>query len=419
MSWRYKQLFGFIFFVAAVLLTSNALAQDRIKQLENQRIQLEKSIEYTEVLLEDTRENKFASLDELALLNDQINNRQKLIDNYAEERDSRMDTIFRLLFRLDKMANEVDALKEEYARMIYSAYKNNNSYQRMFYVLASDNFKQAYQRLNYYKVYATTRRQQLQLINEAEAGYSSKVDILELSVDTTEKLLANLEGEKELLEKEKQRKDLAVDNLRRQEEELLTNQSNRKNKAAKLKQQIELFIAENLQAPKSPSTTNKSATMSVTPEEESLSTEFNLNQGHLPWPLERGVVSAYFGEHNHPDLQGIKVRNNGINIVTHEGSKARAVFDGEVTRVMAMPNFNNVVIVRHGNFLTVYTNLEEVFVKTGSLVATKEDIGVVFTDRELSLTELHFEIWEGKTLLDPEKWLASDRSSELLHGANR
>jgi murein DD-endopeptidase MepM/ murein hydrolase activator NlpD len=418
MSWLRKHCKLITFLVATVTIAGTAFTQDKIKQLENQRIQIEKSIEYTEVLLDNTRENKVASLDELALLNEQILNRQKLIDNYVEERDSRMDTIFQLLFKLDEMAHEVDALKEEYARMIFCAWKNNNAYQRMFYVLASDDFNQAFQRLNYFKVYANTRNQQLQLINEAEAGYSANVDILELSVDTTEKLIAQLESEKALLEKEKQRKDLAVENLRRQEKELVSNQNKRKKKAAELKQQIEIFIAENLHVPKTPSVAVENATMSKTPEEELLSTEFLLNRGHLPWPLERGVVSTYFGEHKHPDLEGIKVRNNGINIITQEGSRARAVFDGEVTRVMALPNFNNIVIVRHGNFLTVYSNLEEVFVKTGSYVVTKENIGVVFTDREQSKTELHFEIWEGKTLLDPVKWLASDWSSELLHGLN-
>jgi murein DD-endopeptidase MepM/ murein hydrolase activator NlpD len=411
-----KQCVVSVFLFAIVTLASNLFAQEKVKQLENQRIQLEKSIEYTEVLLEGTRKSKFASLDELALLNNQISNRQKLIDTYLEERDSREDTIFYLLFKIDEMATEVDALKEEYARMIYSAYKNKNSYQRMFYVLASDDLNQAYRRMNYYKVYASRRKDQVQLINNAEKEYSSKVDALELSINNTEKLLARLESEKILLEKEKQRKDLAVENLSRQEKELISKQNNRKKRAAELKQHIETIITENLHAPINPANTN--ALISITPEDELLNTNFSLNRGHLPWPLEKGIVSSFFGEHNHPDLQEIKVRNNGINIVTQAGSKARAVFNGEVTRVMAMPNFNNVVIIRHGSFLTVYTNLEEVFVKPGSHVVTKEDIGVVFTDNEQLKTELHFEIWEGKTLLDPEKWLASDKSSELLHNIN-
>lgn len=390
------------------------VAQDKMKQLENQRVQLVKSIEYTEVLLNDTRENKMASLQELALLNDQISNRQKLLDNYNEERTTRLDTIFQLLFKLDEMAIEVEALKNEYAQMVYSAYKNNSVYQRMLYVLASDDVNQAYQRLNYFKVYVSKRKEQVQLIDAAEKKYLLQVDALESKVDITENLLAKLETEKTLLEQEKHYKDLAISNLSKQENELTNNQSKHKKRAKELKQQIEQIITESIDDNGNPGSNNFNALITLTPEDKTTVNNFAQNRGHLPWPVEKGVVSSYFGEHNHPDLQGIKVRNNGINIVSHKGTKVRAVFNGEVTRVMTMPGFNNVVIIRHNDFLTVYTNLEKVFVEPGSLVETKEEIGVIFTNDQEFKTELHFEIWEGKTLQDPEKWLASDKSSDLL-----
>ena len=411
----------FIFLISfgvALMWSANGFAQDKMKQLENKRIQLEKSIEYTEVLLEDTREDKFASLDQLALLNDQINNRQNLIEIFTEERKAREDTIFNLLFRIDAMALEIEALKEEYAHMIYCAYKNTNAYQRMFYVLASDDFNQAFRRLNYFKVYASNRKGQVQLIREAEDNYFAQVDALELSIDNTEKLLATLEGEKNLLEKEKQRRDKTVLNLARQEKDLIKKQAARKQKSADLKLKIETLITENLSTPVTSTATDANLVMSSTPEDEVLNTNFSLNRGHLPWPLEKGIISSGFGEHSHPDLQGVTVRNNGINMVTHAGSKARAIFNGEVTRVMAMPNFNNVVIIRHGNFLTVYTNLQEVFVEPGESVEIKEALGVVYTNGDELKAGFHFEIWEGKTLLDPEKWLASDKSFGLLNDIN-
>jgi len=124
-------------------------------------------------------------------------------------------------------------------------------------------------------------------------------------------------------------------------------------------------------------------------------------------------VSAGFGEQRHPDLSEIKIRNNGINLLTHRGALARAVFSGEVTRVLSVPNFNHVVILRHGDFLSVYSNLGEVYVEPGMIVDTKQDIGIVFTDVENKKTELHFEIWNGKELMDPTYWLASDVNDEL------
>jgi len=317
-------------------------------------------------------------------------------------------------WEFEEILLEIEALKEEYARMIYSANKNINAYQRIFYVLASDDFNQAFQRLNYFKVYAANRKSQVKLILETEAKYQAKVDALDRTINNTEELLAGLEHEKNLLEQEKYRKDLALEQLSKKENELVAKQVSRRKKADQLKSEIETVIAESIDVPVGSTKNDPSNFISNTPEDETLQTNFMQNRGHLPWPLEKGVVSSCFGEHNHPNLSGIKVRNNGINIVTHQGSKARAIFNGEVTRVMAMPNFNNVVIIRHGNYLTVYTNLDEVFVEPGKNVLTKEAIGTVFTDQEHYKTELHFEIWEGKTLQDPEKWLATDKSTSLL-----
>jgi len=194
---RFDKNICFRFFILSLLLVPlTAVAQDKMKQLENHRIRLEKSIEYNQVLLNETRAGKNASLEELAILNEQIEKRQKLIENYTEERNARTDTIFGLLFRIDKMAAEVETLKKEYAAMIYSAYKNNNTLQRMLYVLAAEDFNQARRRLAYYRVYASKRKQQAELIKEAEQNYLARVDSIEQKVNQTEILLARLETEK-------------------------------------------------------------------------------------------------------------------------------------------------------------------------------------------------------------------------------
>ena len=147
--------------------------------------------------------------------------------------------------------------------------------------------------------------------------------------------------------------------------------------------------------------------MSLTPMELKLSENFENNKGKLPWPSEKGVISGTFGEHPHPVLKKVKINNNGIDILTSEGSNAKAIFDGVVTRIMNVPNYNNVVIIRHGEYLTVYSNLNEVFVKKGEKVKTWQDIGYIFTDKEDSKTELHFEIWKAKTLQNPLHWLSA------------
>ena len=176
---------------------------------------------------------------------------------------------------------------------------------------------------------------------------------------------------------------------------------------------VEKIISEDIADSKKSDDPKTQTELNLKPAEEIISNNFSSNKGHLPWPTERGVVSSGFGEQEHPDLKGIKIRNNGINIITQKGSNARAVFDGEVTRILSVPNFNNVVIIRHGEYLTVYSNLDKVFVKKGAKVEIKDEIGSIFTDQENFKTELHFEIWKGKTLLDPLFWLAMEKSAGL------
>ena len=185
-------------------------------------------------------------------------------------------------------------------------------------------------------------------------------------------------------------------------------------KAAKrLQKAIEDLIAEELR--KARETAKKTGTkptpenaFGLTPSEMKLSNSFAGNKGILPWPTERGVISETFGEHSHPVLKGIKTKNNGVDISTTQGATARAVFDGVVTSTMTLPNYNNVVIIRHGEFLTVYSNLREIYVKKGDKVTTKQKIGIIETD-ESGKTKLHFELWKGKILQNPEAWIAKSR----------
>jgi murein DD-endopeptidase MepM/ murein hydrolase activator NlpD len=391
-----------------VVFQNLILAQSQKSELEIEKQQLEKAIEYTNGLLEDTRNSKKTTLSELALLNNKISKREKLLQNYRKEQALLNDSVFMMLQQIDKSSTEIELLKDEYARMIYSAYKNDNIYQRMVYVLAAEDFSQAYQRLSYYREYSSHRKKQIALIQAATEEYSVKVNLLEIKVAENNALLASLNEESEQLQYEKDLKKGTIANLKRQEKELIKSQANYQKKASELRNRIEQIITEDIASSVPGTVANSKTELNLTPAEEIVANNFSLNQGRLPWPSEYGVVSSAFGEQEHPDLKGIKIRNNGINIISQKNANARAVFDGEVTRVLSVPNFNNVVIIRHGDYLTVYSNLDEVFVKKGATVKTKEEIGTIFTDHENFKTELHFEIWKGKTLLDPLRWLAKE-----------
>lgn len=388
------------------------LAQDNRSDLEAEKEKLEGYINYTSTLLDETRFEKKTTLKDLALINNKIENRKKLISNYNQKIELLYDTLFNRLIEINSLAQELSRLKDEYARMLYCAYQNQNLYQRVLYVVAAESFNQAYQRMSYYRFYAEKRKQQALKVKQAEENYMAEVEFLEQKAKKTEILLSRVRKETLKLEREKQIKNKAVMQLARREKELVQNQEELQADALKLKNRIEQIIAEDMA---SSSSGQLSAGISLTPEQQLISKNFSANRGKLPWPSERGVISSRFGEHDHPEIKGIKIKNNGINIITHPNSKARAIFDGEVTRVVSVPNYNNVVIIRHGQYLTVYSNLREVFVETGNSVNSMQEIGTIFTDENERKTELHFEIWKGKGLLDPTVWLASENSSGLLH----
>jgi septal ring factor EnvC (AmiA/AmiB activator) len=218
---------------------------------------------------------------------------------------------------------------------------------------------------------------------------------------------------------EKEDKDKSVKELSQKEKQLMATLKQKQQTANQLQIEIQKLIAAEIrnaasrakkEEGKDVKTTKESKSpggeIMLTPVERELSSSFASNKGKLPWPTERGVITGQFGEHPHPVLKYVKVKNNGVDIATSRGAGVRAVFNGKVSRVMSFPNMNKVVIIRHGDYLTVYSNLETVDVADGQAVSTKQKIGTVHTNTEDSKSEVHFELWLGKTLQDPQVWLA-------------
>ena len=219
-------------------------------------------------------------------------------------------------------------------------------------------------------------------------------------------LLSSLTLEKEKLNQEKMMKSNTVQKLGKKEKQLLATIKQKEKASKKLQKEIEKIIAEEIRLAAQKSGTKNTSSFALTPAELKLSANFEMNKNKLPWPLERGVISEKFGEHPHPVLKNVTVQNKGVDFLTDKGAKARAVFEGEVTRVISIAGYNYVVMIRHGEFLTVYSNLVEVFVQKGDKITRGQEIGEVHTDTKEMKTELHFEMWKGKTLLNPSNWLA-------------
>ena len=427
--------------IAGFLFSFSILfGQDTKEKLNSTRKQLEDEIDYTSRLLDQTKKTKEISLRDLQLLNRRIEKREALIHTIGKEisevdRQIQADNIL-----IDKRSRELKALKDEYARMIYYAYKIMKSQNRLVFIFSASDFNQAYQRLKYYQQYSVYRKKQIKLIQQTQDKLTHKKQELETQKTTQKQLLSSNENEKQKLTKEQEIKNQAVKNLQKTEKALLATLRKKEAEAKKLQKDIKRIIDEEVRKAREASIARAEAAkkkvakadtkeevkvkeiektkvveekfkksadiMSATPEELELSTSFTNNKGRLPWPSEKGIISSTFGPHSHPELPGIVINNDGIDITTNRGANARSVFNGEVAAVISGPNGKQVVIVRHGNYLTVYSNLENVFVRRGEKISTKQRIGTVYTDNDDNKTVLQFQIWKGNAKMNPSDWIA-------------
>lgn len=405
--------------------------QDK-KTLETKKQNLQSEIDLTNKLLAETRRNKTLSLSQLVALNKKIEARQELIATINQEianLDKQIDV------KQDEIAvqdSELVKMKRDYARMIVFAYRNRNSFSSMMFLFSAEDFNQAYLRLKYLQLISTGRR--LQGIKIAQHQQELNDQLAELEADKAEKknLLGSEEVEQTTLAKEKDEKDATFRGLQTKESTLKSDLAKKNSQKVATDSAIARLLREEIAkqvaaaaAPKpvtptpktgaptpktgTPAPANKPPTptkVTLTPEAKELGENFAGNQGKLPWPVERGTIVSHFGKHAHPVLKDVTMQNNGVDISTSSGSMARAVFDGECTGLTSIPGCGWLVIIRHGEYLTVYSNLESVLIKQGDKVKTKQSIGKIMTDQQEGTTELHFEVWKsGGIKLDPEAWL--------------
>lgn len=383
---------------AAISLTG--IAQKR-SDLEKKKSELSKDIEYKNKLLSETAKSKKRSLNELVLLKKKIANRQNLISTLKSEITLIDGQIAGKQNEIIEKEAELNALKEEYAKMIYYAYKTRSRYDQLMFILASESVNQAYKRMKYLQQYATYRKIQADLIAEAQLELNAALSELEEKKIEKELLLKAKEKEALNLSSDQGDKQKVLNELSSKEKELKNEIKKKKEEAGRLQKAIQRIIAEEM---KKQAKDNKGKFV-LTPEAMALSSNFENNKGKLPWPTEKGVVTEYYGEHAHPVLKGIKVNNNGVDISTESGAVARAVFTGVVSGVIVIQGMGKAIMVRHGEYITVYSNLKEVFVQKGDAVDTKQQIGLALTDADKGKTEVHFEIWKGQTTMNPSGWL--------------
>ncbi len=444
-------------FLLLVLLISSSVAfaqsekelQQQKNSLQQKQKDLQKEISATNNYLKETQRSQKKTLVQLNLVAKKISIREELVNNISNQIGKLENEISSTSIIVSSLENDVNSLKKEYAKMIYYASKNRSSYDRLMFLFSSKDFNQAYKRLKYLQQYSDYRKQQAKIIVLVQGDLTQKITILERKRKEKTSLVVSKEKEKLELIEDKKEKEGIITELHFKEREIRDELKKKKREADQLQAAIQKVIEEAIEIarikaekeaaerrrlaeiaaaeakakkdaakkkdPKAPPVKEapvveepkpvERSGFSLTPAEVELSNSFAQNQNKLPWPTATGVIESGYGEHQHPDLPQVKTFNNGVDIATDRGAMARAIFDGVVTGVVTIPGANKAVIIRHGEYLTVYANLLSVSVKVGDKIAVKQTIGSVYTDSEENKTILHLEIWKGKTRMNPDSWL--------------
>lgn len=412
----------FVLLLSFIGLNTFVFAQNS-EELKRRKENLTREIESLNNSLNQTSTNKRLSLKQIQALNAQIRLREAKIRTINSEVTLLQKQISKNTNIVHSLQDELVELKKEYAATIVYALHNKNAYNQLMFIFSSADFNQAYKRLKYLHQINEQRAKRAKYISKTKQRLNVK--IVELNHNRKEKdhLLHDEEKEKLTLGKEKNNQTKVLTGLNKQEKKLKQDLGQKRRESARLNRAIQLAINREIEearrkaeaeereraktSPKgtSPKSVSQgSSILAATPESAKLSSDFLGSRGNLPWPVVNGVVMESFGLHRYG--ANVKTENNGINIKTAVGSSVRAVFAGEVATVQNFAG-SYAVLIRHGEYFTVYSNLRSVSVNKGQKVSLKQTIGTVLTNTDDDTTEVHFEIRKGAAPMNPESWLAN------------
>lgn len=412
-----KSKIALFFFVMALVCGGVLQAQTGKDALRKKRAKLLEDIEYSNQLLSETRANQRNTLAEVEAIDRKIQVRASLVATMNAEIQLLEREIRESEDRLEQLTNQQETLEANYAERIRKAYRARGKYQRLMFVLSASDFNQAYLRLQYLKQYQAYRRKLAEQIEQSRLDVQHEIESLQKQQDERKSAVAARLIESQLLNSERAIRAEQVTLLQGEEQKLRGEIREKQKQAAQLQKEIERLIREEIERARieaerrrkeaeAASGTKPTQSFALTPEAQALSDNFALNRGKLPWPVEKGYISSPYGEHAHPVLPGIRVKNDGVDVTTNRDAVARAVFDGEVSGIVVIPGVGEAVILKHGEYLTVYSNLAEVFVTKGERVSIKQMIGKISTNPTDGKTVLQFQLWKNTEKQNPAIWLA-------------
>lgn len=398
----------YILFFLFLLIGFSSFGQTR-KQLEEQRKKYQAEIVQLNKLLFNEQKKEQNAMDDLKDIKQKIEVRNKLIATMQQEALLLSIEITEKQRELNRLNKKLTDLKADYGDMIYKSYRSKSQQSRLMFILSSQNFYQAYKRLEYMKQYTSFRKKQGEEIVVQSTEVKKLFDALTLQKREKETLLASEEEEKKQMELDRLKQENYLAIIKKKESQYKKDIKKRINDEKLIVAKIDKLIKEEIErANRKIVKKDVKATKDeffLTPEAKALANEFASNKGRLPWPVKEGVVVRKFGDQPHPTFPGITITSSGLHIVTSNGSYANAIFNGEVMNVLVGSGGVKNVLIRHGNFITSYNNLENLLVKKGDKVTTGQRIGQIFTDKLSNKTTLIFVVFKNTTRLNPSEWI--------------
>lgn len=439
---KLSKVIYFIFFFIGLqtsFIAQTKAQQQSQKDLQNKKNKLNDDIKQLNSQLSQTKANKKSQINTIVVINTKLKMREELIGTINTQLSQINESIKQNVTEINTLKNNLNKLKAEYAKMIYFAQRNQDSYTKIMFLFSSGNFNQAYMRIKYFQQYAAFRKKQALEIVATQNVITGKLNELEEQRHEKNVLLGNEKEQKQQLDGEKQQQEIVLSELQQHEKELKTELEQKKRDAENLqiaiRKLIEAEIKRKLEESvkiandkanklakneknkneikeiknknEAKNTPVKTYAPELTAEAEALGADFSSSRGKLPWPVAKGVICQGYGEYEHPAIKGFIMNNNGVEICAVKGSQARAIFSGEVTSIAISPTGGKLIIIRHGEYLSVYMNIGDVFVKQGDKVTIKQAIGTI--QDEDGKTSVNLQIWKGQKTMDPSGWLYNGR----------
>lgn len=412
-------------------------AQSTSEKLKREQDRLEQKINDTKLLLSKSQTNTASSLNELKVIENQIAFREQLLKNYDNQIRGAELNVQKKSNQISALSEKITELKKQYKLLLIYAYKHRNKYGKLMYLFSSEDYYEAVKRQKYLERISEIQQKQFLVIQQNQALIKKEIEAIEKEKKYKLSIMSEKSKEKAAIEQDrikqqevyakfKQEEATIIAQLKEEErkKEVLRNQINaaikkeiaeaeaKRKREEEARRKAAALAAEknaNVNKTEEPKV-NESIAFEETKESAKLSASFEGNKGKLPWPVDKGSITEGFGKNPHPTLNNVYTNNRGIDISSPKNAQVRAVFDGEVTSVLNIPGAGKVVIIKHGNYRTVYSNLKDTYVSVGTKVTTKKVIGSLLSNDKQNMSVAHFEIHHvvgsDVTCLNPSLWVS-------------